>query len=387
MEVKSCHTTRTDPYRAGLEIGAGLAEIKPEIIFLFPSIHYQGSAELSEAIYDELGNDNIILIGNTGDGFYEHNGAGHIGVSALAINSNGKVRWHLAASTGIGTDPAQAVSRCTDRLEELMGANEPSFYFLCSDFRTDTTKLSKALQQKIRKPLVGGSATDDYSFDRSFVYTNREVREDCMALLAAEGPLNIEIMIANQMEDIGRTGTITACSGTTVDTIDHMPANHFLEQEIGHPLTILDEGVLTMKLMNSHQKQPCLRSMLLDGHDMNEGKILLFGGVEKGNIVQICHTPADRILNNIQQIASEIKTRPIKPEAALIISCSGRKKVAGDDIWKEAEIISQSSPSLKALAGYPSFGEYGPAEHGNENPLTLFHNMTCIILFIGESEH
>jgi len=54
VKVKSCFSIKIDPYKAGLEIGEILSEISPEIIFIFPTIHYKGSDELIETIYDVL---------------------------------------------------------------------------------------------------------------------------------------------------------------------------------------------------------------------------------------------------------------------------------------------------------------------------------------------
>ncbi|MCD4654169.1 hypothetical protein K8T06_09550, partial [bacterium] len=66
MKTRSCYSINLDPYRAGIEIGEKIVDIRPEVIFLFSSIHYNGSPELAEAIYDVLGSNKTILIGNTG---------------------------------------------------------------------------------------------------------------------------------------------------------------------------------------------------------------------------------------------------------------------------------------------------------------------------------
>jgi len=39
MNTKSCFSVNMDPYSAGVEIGEQLADINPEVIFLFSSIH------------------------------------------------------------------------------------------------------------------------------------------------------------------------------------------------------------------------------------------------------------------------------------------------------------------------------------------------------------
>jgi len=56
MRFKSASTIRTDPYRAGAEIGDALREIVPEVILLFASISYeQAFTDLFDGIRDSLG--------------------------------------------------------------------------------------------------------------------------------------------------------------------------------------------------------------------------------------------------------------------------------------------------------------------------------------------
>jgi len=105
MQTKSAFSLNMDPYRAGIEIAESLQEIQPEIVFLFSSIHYNGSAELTEAIYNVMEQDDLLIVGCTGDGFYEQQKVANVGASALAINSNGKMQWHLSTAEGIGVAP------------------------------------------------------------------------------------------------------------------------------------------------------------------------------------------------------------------------------------------------------------------------------------------
>jgi len=116
MKAKSCFSTIMDPYRAGIEIAEELVPFHPEVIFLFSTIHYDGSPELVEGIYDVLESDDIILIGTTGDGFYERSQVAGAGVSALALDSGGSIKWHLSYESGLGATPCETTKRCVDRV-------------------------------------------------------------------------------------------------------------------------------------------------------------------------------------------------------------------------------------------------------------------------------
>ena len=249
MKAKSCFSTVLDPYRAGIEIAEELVAFHPEVIFLFSTIHYEGSPELLEAIYDVLESDEIILIGNTGDGIYERSQVAGAGVSALALNTDGAVKWHLSYEPGLGVAPHDTTKRCINRINEACTSAGPTLYFLAADFRTDSSEILMALQETTKAPVVGGLAGDDYSMKRCFVYANKKVLTDSIAILAMDGPLAYDIRIAHDLQPMGRSGEITESDGTTVCKIDNIPVMNFMEQEIGKPLDIVDEGSLTFKIM------------------------------------------------------------------------------------------------------------------------------------------
>lgn len=386
MNVRSCCSTKMDPYRAGIDIGEGLAELDPEIIFLFPSIHYGGSAELVEAIYDVLDSDKAVLIGNTGDGFCEREKVSNAGVSALGINSNGTVKWHLASEQQASENPKQAIKQCLNKLKIALGPSTPAFYYLASDFRTDSSELAEALQELSEQPTIGGSAADDYAFQRSFVYANREVFENCVAMLAVEGEIAFDIRVAQNMIPIGNPGIITQSRKATIISIDGIPAKKFIEQETGLAPNMVDEGILTLKIMSKEKREQRLCSMLISHDSKDDGAIQLFGGVKQGDIAQVCLAPPEKIIQDINQMVASTNELPFKPVAGLVVSCAGRKKVLGDDLKVEVQEILKGCPTLTALSGFPSFGEFGPIKEGDGYSRALFHNMTCILLLLGEAQ-
>jgi hypothetical protein len=130
MHAQSANTLIPDPYRAGVQLGEALAASTPEIVFLFSSIHYGSPPELVEGLYDGLGRDDVIVIGNTGDGCYETNCVTDHGAVALGINGNGEVQWQLAYSEGVSADPEGTTRRALAALKEKMGGKQPSLIYL-----------------------------------------------------------------------------------------------------------------------------------------------------------------------------------------------------------------------------------------------------------------
>lgn len=383
METKSCFSNLLDPYRAGIEIGEQFNELQPEVIFLFTSIHYKGSIELSEAIYEVLDSKNLIIIGNTGDGIYETNSVENVGISALGINSYGKITWHINYKTGIGESPYESAKKCITELQS-MSKTSSKLFFIASDFRTDGSTIIDAITSCTDAPVIGGLAADDYSMTHSYVYVNDKVYNDTLAILSAEGDFYFDISISQNMNEVGSTGKITENKGTNVISIDNIPAMDFIEREIGKPIGTVDEGIVTFKLTEADTKNEFqLRSLFLP-KSIADKSVHLYGSVKTGMYAKTCFAEPQKIISDVRQISEHIKQLPFIPEASVIVSCAGRKRVLQSKIIEEVNAITQINPELKSIVGYPSMGEIGPIQLNNTYSKTYFHNMTFIILTLGD---
>lgn len=384
MKAESCFSMNMDPYRAGIELGEGLVDIRPEVIFLFPTIHYNGSREMAEGIYDVLESDNAVLIGATGDGFYERSKVADVGVAALGIDSAGSVGWRVVHEPGAWSAPYETTRRCMARLNESCKSPGPMLYFLVSDFRTDAGEIAKALRQTAAGPVVGGLAGDDSSRKRCFLHANRETLTDSLAILAMDGAFAYDIRIANKLRPIGKPGKITEYDGRTVRTIDHLPATDFMERELGRPLDDVNRDHLTLKLMDMENRaERRIRSLLLPVDGWRDRGVELFGSVRPGDHAQVHLASPDSLIEDVRDVGGELGGLPFDPVAALMVSCLGRKNVLADDIENEAREILGGCPTLEALAGFPSYGEFGPARTGDGYTRHLFHNKSLVLLLIG----
>ena len=120
---------------------------------------------------------------------------------------------------------------------------------------------------------------------------------------------------------------------------------------------------------------------------MKDTDVKLFRVIKKGNYAQLCLAPPDKIIQDVKDISNSLDALPFKPVAALIISCAGRKRALSDDIESELREIIQDCQSLEGLAGFSSYGEFGPVKSNNGYSRPLFHNMTFILLLLGEANN
>jgi hypothetical protein len=385
MRAKSLATRHLDPYRAGLELGAGLAEVAPEVVFLFSSIHYGGSAELLEGLYDGLPGTPVV-IGATGDGVYEASEISDIGASVLGLNTGGRVQWHVATAGGVAADSEGAVDRCADELAAATGGQPLSLCVLLADFRADAAKLVAALGRRINAPTVGGLAGDEYRMERCFVYAGSEVLEDSAVMLAAVGDLRCEIHVAGELAPVGRPGVVSEADGTRVLAIDGLDAQEFITRQVGKALSPADIGVAAMQVQSANEPdQRCLRT--IRAVDPQDGSVTLFGAVTTGETVQLCYASPEGIVRDARAAGARLRETGFAPAAGLVISCAGRKHVLGyRDDDHEVGAIREGCGRAFPLAGFPSFGEIGPRRTPTGYTSVLFHNMTYILLVFGDDE-
>ena len=383
MKSKSTFSQNMDPYRAGVQLAEALQDIEPEVIFLFSSIHYDGSEELLEAIYDVIGSDELLVVGCTGDGFYEYGMVANVGVSALGINGEGAIRWQLDQEKRVGLEPYERTSRCFNRLQEAC-PDARAFFMFC-DFRTDASEVMRAISDCSNKIVVGGMASDNFEMKRCFIYVNRQVLTDTVVLLAASGEFPFEVFTVHNMKPEGKVGIVTSCRGTTIQTISDLPAMQFVEEAMGKPLEYMDTGTITANVM--HPETPHImrhRSLLLPKNPNAESEIQLFGGIAEGENIQLCLTNPEKIITEVQSVASGFDQLSFQPKGAIVVSCAGRKQLLGNKNHVEIEELKTATKMPEAIAGFPSLGEIGPVKTDNGYTRSLFHNMTYVVFVFGE---
>jgi len=181
---------------------------------------------------------------------------------------------------------------------------------LFADFRTDASEIIRAVASAT-VPVIGGMAGDDFEIERSFVYLNREVVTDTMALLAVSGDFPFEIFAVHNLKPEGKMGTITKCKGTTIHTINDLPAMTFVEEAMGKPLEHIDTGTITANVINPDNPQIMRhRSLLLSKDGSRDTDIQLFGGISQGEHIQLCLTNTSEIVAEVEEVADGLAQLP-----------------------------------------------------------------------------
>ncbi|OZG70993.1 hypothetical protein BTA51_23085 [Hahella sp. CCB-MM4] len=384
MKAVSASTNALDAYRAGVELADAMAELNPEIIFLFSTVHYEQPEELVEAIYDTLNNNQLIIIGNSGDGYYETHGIEEVGAAAIGLNSDNRVQWHIDLEKGLEDSPTEVTDRILARIVAAGKDELPKLVFMAVDFRTDASLVGEVIERESRFPIIGGMAADDNKMASCFLYCNREAVRDAIVAVAAYGSINFDIAISNTLTPIGKPGTVDEAKGANIIRVDGIHATEFIERETGKPVLQTDRGITSLTIIDPDQ--PGIRRLrsIVPDFSSSDTSLGLFGGIEKGKSVQVCLAEPELIVREVYERCREQKEKGFEPVGGIVVSCVGRKWLLGSEIKHELLALTQEFGGSLPIAGFPSFGEIGPLQLDGQYTRNLFHNMTCITLLIGE---
>lgn len=385
VQAKSVRSLAADPYRAGLEIGEALADIRPDLVLLFAAVGQARSPELLQGLREGLEQPDVVIAGNSGDGYFVHGDASSLGVAALGLCTQGQARFHLAQAGSVGQAPEAAVRQCLGVLGQA-SAQKPSMYFLFSDFRTDASRLEQVLRDEVDVPVVGGLAADDNQMQQCYVFAQDQVLTDALVMVAVDGPLAFDIAVGNALTPVGAAGRVERAVGTNVMQIDGLQAMAFMERETGKQVLQTDRGVLALTVTDNERDDEKILRAIVPDFSVESGALGLYGGIEVGKQVRVCMADPEQLVAEVYRIAAEARERGFQPAAAFFVSCNGRKWLLGKEILHETLALSEAFGAQLPMVGFASFGEIGPLrlKQGGYTR-NLFHNMTYVLLLIGDS--
>lgn len=385
MKYLSCSSFNPDAYRAGYETGKYLAPCAPEVILLFLSVNYaEEYSELVEGLRDGMGGQNPIIFGCTGDGVYETARVQHHGLSALAINSEGSMKWSIASAAGVKTDSHAAARTCAAEALAALGRT-PTFALVFADgVEADGSSLVEGFRSVLPIPFFGGLAGDDRKFEQSFVMVNDQAFEGVAAILLGAGAMPVWMNAASGWTQIGAAGVVESSRGNVVERISGQPAYHFMREQLGKQLGETDVGIVPLAVSpkGTEDKYPALRSVF--HFNPVTGSATMVGSIGQGSTVKVCTGTHDEVLAGVDTVLAPMDCAGFMPKAVLVISCAGRKWVLGNRGEQEVEKVLSRLEREVPLIGFPSFGEISPfyMTDGSYSP-TCFHNVTFCLCLLG----
>ncbi len=239
-------------------------------------------------------------------------------------------------------------------------------------------------------PIIGGSATDELKFQRTYQYLNYNIYTDSVAGLLISGSVNVGIGKAHGWRPIGRPHKITKANSNIIKGIDRKVAVELYEEYLGRNTDELKiEGMgkigssypLGMRLKEKEEyiiraplKIEKNGDLFLTAEIPEREEINLMIG-DKNSALAATKEACAQALQNIPR--SKIKF-------AIVFSDIARLHLLRRDSQEEVNIIKEMLGKDVPFFGCYTCGEYGPFYEEEYKVQSYLHNQAISIAVFSE---
>ncbi|MDA9129285.1 FIST C-terminal domain-containing protein [Candidatus Gracilibacteria bacterium] len=233
-------------------------------------------------------------------------------------------------------------------------------------------------------PFSGGLAGDGMNFQTTFLGVDRVPDGGNNALVIGFYGEDIEIIGASMggWDTFGMKQMVTKSEGNVVFELDNEPILDIYERYLGELGAKLPESgiIYPMCVRNPDTQIPIIRTVV--AIDRNDKSITFGGEVPEGCSAQIMKSNYRRLMDGSMSAVRAGTGYIPKPDAAILISCIGRKLALKHRTPHEIELIHEMLQPCSTITGFYSYGEIGPYEDNQAE--CYFHNQTMTVLLFTE---
>ena len=386
---------REDSAAAGREAAAvaiaKLSTASPAVALVYATADHDQAALLA-GIRSEM--PGVPLVGCSGEGVIAHDESTEaFSAVAVMVVASDRIRFRTLLVEGYGESPAGA----GERLAELVNPHVGDAACLClmpDGLQGNCTEFLSALHANLAKPLpiVGGSAGDAMTFERTYQFGEGRVISGGLAAFLISGDADVEIAVSHGCAPVGTERKVTRADHGWIREIDGQPAwSLFREYLDGDPTDLSAEGIVHLCIgqslpdagANSYDPYVIRTPLQLD----QASGALYFpgGGLGEGNTIQLTRRDPDKIRRSAQECAARIGATHAgrSPDLVLQFDCAGRGRilfgssVAAEIVVPLRNVLGRSTPWL----GFHTYGEIAPI--GND---LFYHNYTVALCAVYERD-
>ncbi|NEO86746.1 MAG: hypothetical protein F6J87_21185 [Spirulina sp. SIO3F2] len=257
---------------------------------------------------------------------------------------------------------------------------------LCITFPESLTssgaKILEGLKQGLGEniPILGGLTADDYTFEKTYQFFNGQVLSDSIPVLIFSGDLQLSHGVASGWKPISPKSRVTKVDGNVVYEIEGQRALDFYQEYLGAERFINNYAIHALAVFEEEER---FYMRAPNSYDPDSGSVTFFADIPEQVLVQITDASRDDILSaSATSLQKALNHYPgHQPTAALLISCSARRRILGTLTSQEYQLIKTHLPQGLPCCGFYAYGEIAPLEQ--QTP-TRFHNKTFVTLLMGE---
>lgn len=380
-------STQDDATIAGREAALaalrGLGGRAADFALMFATAGYDQPALLAAV---EASLPGAVVIGCSGEGVIAGNESVEVfsAVAVMAVASD-RLRFVPFLAEDYGQDSRGAGTRLG---QTVLAAGE-AVKCVCvmpDGLLGNCTEFLGALHAVVgsRVPVVGGTAGDAMTFERTYQYAESRVVSGGAVGFLIVGDADVEVAASHGCSPLGEERRVTSAEGGWVREIDGQPAWSLFREYLDNPTDLDAEGIVHLCIGRALEGEAAasfdplviLTPLQLD----KPTGALLFpgGGLAEGDTIQLSRRDADKIRTSAQECATRLLEthQGRRPDLVLQFDCAGRGRImfgacaAQEIVVPLRDVLGTSTPWI----GFHTYGELAPL-----NGRTYYHNYTVAL--------
>ncbi len=362
---------------------------KAELIIVFSTVVYD-QKKILEGVRSVSKKTPLVGCSDFGEITIEGPTSKHVAVMALSSNV---IDFTIGVSEGTNKDSQKAGAMAAREVKEK-AKEEPSLFVMLLDGLAENGAAAvRGVQEVFGKnfPIIGGSAGDDFLFQKTYQYYNDQVLTNAMVGVGLSGKFSFGVGVRHGWEPIGLPMRVTKAAGGKLIEINNRPALSIYEDYFGKKVEELTREPIarmayTYPLGMSVEGSP--EFLIRDVVIANEkGEITCAAEIPEGSEIRLMLGDPDRAIQAAKEAAEGAlaQLRGTSPEAIFIFNRVARHKLLGARIGEEIAAIQNVLGKDVPRIGFYTYGEQAPLG-GALGPecFSVFHNETMALVVLGE---
>ena len=362
---------------------------KANLIIVFSTVAYDQKKMLDgvRTISKE-----IPLVGCSDSGEITTEGPVSKHVAVMALNTP-DIEWTIGVGKGTDKDSHKAGAMAAREVKKKAKGEISLFTMLLDGLAENGAAAVRGVQEVFGKnfPIMGGSAGDDFLFQKTYQYFNKQVLTNAVVGIGLSGKFSFGVGVRHGWEPIGLPMKVTKAKGAKLIEVNNRPALSIYEDYFGKKAEeLIKEPIARMAytypLGMSVEGSPEL--LIRDVVIANEkGEITCAAEIPEGSEIRLMLGDYEKAIQAAKEAAENAlaQLKGNKPKAIFVFNCVARYKLLGARIGEEIAVIQDVLGKEVPLIGFYTYGEQAPLA-GILGPecFSVFHNETMALMVLGE---
>lgn len=383
---------KIDAFQAGKE-AALLARSQAQhpdldLVIVFASASFE-QEELLKGIKSIV--SEVPIVGCSSAGEITSQGCWRKSVAVMVIKSD-ELQFATGLGKDVGKDTRAAGYAVAKKAIEVASEDRRVFIIFPDGLSGNGQDLIRGAQEilGVSFPIVGGSAGDDFLFQKTYQYYNDRPYVDSVIGLLFLGDIAIGIGARHGWRPLGRPRKVTRAKSNVLKEIDGEPAVGIYKEYFDKEMDGLHKEFLSrvaikypLGMLVPGEEEYLMRNVLQANTD---GSLVCVAEVPEGTEVRLMIGTKETALEAAKLAAQEalVGMKDAQIKFAIVFDSVSRAKLLWGNAKREIEIIKKVLGEDVPLIGFYTYGEQAPLKSTRYAGQSYFHNESIVILTIGE---